>query len=895
MPRRCLAMLCAVCLTGCTTTAGADEAVWIEGEAATQSTFVKHNWYSNVVTDRLSGGAWLSHYGAQPGQAAWRFSVKEGGSYTGWARVNVVRSQYGYRLDGSPEAELDITTDLRGRQNLVDTLDHRFIAWTKIGQFDLAPGDHTFVLRSHSNLENSGGVDALVFVNYAWAPSGLAKPEPPTPIGQGAPDAWFAFMPDDDAFSPNSILDMSALVEAPAGRHGFVQAVGPRFQFSGTGQPVKFWGVVANMTATPELQEQQARLYAKYGINMVRQHPVEAVLGRLRRGPDGRPGFDQQRLDRWDRWFATLKRHGIYMTWSCFYPHIIGPDDGYPADLYAELEDRDGGKSTSGLVNFMPQLQDAEWRWIEALLQHVNPYTGLRYLDDPALAVIETHNEDCIFWHAPLNDLANPQGKYPRHAAILRRGWAAWLQQKYGNDQALRQAWGQGLRHGDSVTSADLALYGAWEMGPAGPTRNNQVSRAERRRMGDFIQYLAETQRGYYERREKRLRDLGYQASTLTTAWRAGGAAADPANLWCDMAAGAITRHNYFGGGDGNHNVAAGKVNNGMHVTQPGGGLLASGFYQVEDKPFVMTEWTSKTPNEWKAEAAPLIAFYGLGLQGWDASYHFAAARPRFGSGWPDMSSYVTETPHYLGQFPALAFAVYKGHLTESPIVAGRRLKPAELFGGFDPLSQDFTGGGYDDKALQGSLATPPEVFAIGRVTIGIGDDVKPASKADWDRYWDRGQQLVRSVTGEHAWHYGRGLVTIQTRKTQAVIGFAGDLDLDLPGVTVNCRTPFVSLIFTPLDDQPLTSSKQILITALARDIQTGAEYNEDGTRLLNAGSPPLLLEPVQATIAFKGDPLASCRPVDMYGVPIDVEVERQGQTITIDGRYRSYYYEVRR
>jgi len=145
------------------------------------------------------------------------------------------------------------------------------------------------------------------------------------------------------------------------------------------------------------------------------------------------------------------------------------------------------------------------------------------------------------------------------------------------------------------------------------------------------------------------------------------------------------------------------------------------------------------------------------------------------------MSSYVTRTPHYLGQFPALAFAIYKGHITESPIVAGRRIKVADLFGGIDPLSQDFTGGGYDDKALQGNLATPQEVFGIGRVTVDIGDDLKPASKIDWTKYWDREQKVVRSVTGEHTWYYGRGLVTIQTRKTQAAIGFAGDLDLELP------------------------------------------------------------------------------------------------------------------
>ena len=106
-----------------------------------------------------------------------------------------------------------------------------------------------------------------------------------------------------------------------------------------------------------------------------------------------------------------------------------------------------------------------------------------------------------------------------------------------------------------------------------------------------------------------------------------------------------IDRHNYFGGGAGGHGIAVGKVNNETHLSQPGGGILASGFYQVEDKPFIMTEWTVLPPNQWKAEIAPLFAFYGMGLQGWDASFHFAGGRPRMGGGWPNMSSYVTETP----------------------------------------------------------------------------------------------------------------------------------------------------------------------------------------------------------------------------------------------------------
>ena len=93
-------------------------------------------------------------------------------------------------------------------------------------------------------------------------------------------------------------------------------------------------------------------------------------------------------------------------------------------------------------------------------------------------------------------------------------------------------------------------------------------------------------------------------------------------------------------------------------------------------------------------------------------------------------------------------------------------------------------------------------------------------------------------------------------------------MSTDLPGVSVKVKTPFVSLIFTPLDDKPLAESAHILITAMAQDKQTGTRYNADGTELLAAGAPPLLMEPVQATLTFKGAPLTSVKVVDIYGVP---------------------------
>ncbi len=316
---------------------------------------------------------------------------------------------------------------------------------------------------------------------------------------------------------------------------------------------------------------------------------------------------------------------------------------------------------------------------------------------------------------------------------------------------------------------------------------------------------------------------------------------------------------------------------------------------QVGSKPFSITEWTQSAPNQWKVEAAPLMAFYGLGLQGWDASFHFIQSGTRLGDGWNGMSSYASDTPAYIGQFPALAFALYHGHLEESPVVAARRLPEADLFAGTDALKQDATTGGYDAKTMIVDGGTPLEAFAIGRVTVDF--DGGETEQADFTEFWAQSEKRLRSVTGELGWDYGQQLVKVETPKTQALIGRPGQGRIELPSVTVQFRTPFVSTIFTPLDDLPLAKSRRILITALAQDKQAGSRYSGDGTRLEAVGTAPLLLEPVQATIRFRGAKPVRVTPCDHYGVPTPgarVPVDGDG-AFEIDGRYRAYYYAVER
>lgn len=888
---RCVGLVLAVAVVFVSTKA-CGESIWVEGENPTCSTAQPHSWYNSVRTDALSGGDWLANYQDQEGVVEYDVEIAEGGSYTLWVRLNPLNAKMSYRVDDANWQAIDVQGGLRGQQNIAadNKPDMRFIAWVNAGELQLEAKAYTLAFRMHSRVKNHGAIDAFCLDNSGWVPSGTQRPS--ARKGESAADEWFPVTADVDPLSAESVIDMSQLVDAPAGKHGFLTADGDDLRFENRAEPVKFWALGSNLGGTRRVEEmvQRAKWYRKHGVNLLRQHTTVGQVGLLQDDNT----FASEPIDRYDRWFAELKKQGIYSTWSVIYPHhgAFVREGDVRHELFEALkagtdhEPRDGVIVSNDWINLSRELQDYALEYFKALLEHENPHTGLKYKNDPALAVLEMQNESNVFFHS-LSSLAKNEPAL--FARSVRKGFYRFVAGKYGSRTATAEAW-SGWNQDDDWAGGELGVVPPYAWGSDGPAYQ---WKGQRQRTADFIEYLGEVQRDYYQRRYNELRAIGFQGVIVTTAWKGVGASS-LANLWADDVGDMIDRHNYFGGGSGGHKITEGEVNNATHLSQPGRGLLSMGLFQLADKPFGVSEWSMTPPAPWKAEAAPLIAFYGLGLQGWDASYHFATSAQRLGNGWPGLSKYVSHTPHYMGQFPALAFAIHHDHVQQGEVVAMRRVSRQQIFSGRDELGQSLGHGTHDYKSLGDKVATPPEFLALGRVALDFDDG--DSEYSDPRTLWDEENKVLRSNTGELVWRYGDRYVEVRTPKTQAIIGFAGGKTVELPAVRLEMTTPFASLIFTPLDNKPLAESSRILITAMARDKQTGAEFNEDWSRLEQVGSPPLLMEPVQATIRLAGPAPTHVRALDIYGVPTD-----RGPQITdhgsfyIDGTQRTYYYLIER
>jgi hypothetical protein len=372
------------------------------------------------------------------------------------------------------------------------------------------------------------------------------------------------------------------------------------------------------------------------------------------------------------------------------------------------------------------------------------------------------------------------------------------------------------------------------------------------------------------------------------------------ANLRSDYLVGYIDRHNYFGG----------KLLDSM-LAEPGSGYFSSGLQQVADRPFGLSEWIHVYPSLYSAEGPAIIAAYGLGLQGWDASYEFQSqAGPHaFGdrAGAPPWGVWEADVPAQLGQYPALARMIYRGDVKPADVISVRSVSPRELAAGeFSFSDQVFQQG--DVKTFGGSV--PPEALAAGRVVVRFTAAPQPPLLPDMRKY-RRGSAIV-AATGQLAWDTaGKGFFTVNTPGTKAVVGFAQGKPIVLGGglsqvssgetgtvpfsLKVRMDCPYASIFLTALDRKvTLADAPRALLSAVARNCNSGFSYFAIGDKIIDNGKPPIMLEPVKAAISVSGRPVTAVHVLDHDGRRSGKVLPVENGQFSIDGaRDKTLYYEL--
>ncbi|HZO89417.1 MAG TPA: hypothetical protein VFB38_13890 [Chthonomonadaceae bacterium] len=413
---------------------------------------------------------------------------------------------------------------------------------------------------------------------------------------------------------PASCLpDFTATLEAPAGKHGFL-TVGKdgRFRWP-DGARARFWGINVSSTRLDiphEQIEQVVQGFARAGLNLVRLEAIDnrnCLLGSTD-APDSRH-FDPEYLDRLDYWMDALRRHGLYYYLDLLDFRTFKDGDGV---LNADKLDR-GARPYALFDRYLIALQK---EYATQLLTHQNPYSGLRPVDDPALALVEICNEHGFFLYPEkLESLAEP------YRSDLRARWNAWLRGRYGTRESLAAAWGtigtfSMLRPDEDPAqqSVDLPLLTPASI-PNSPAQGD-VRRAPAR-LRDGVEFLVGLQRAYFREMRAHLRALGLRVPV---------AAVVSNDILPDVAAAAqegdFTAENWYGEGiDGDPrwpDLHFYSNRNSLRGDGRGGFAPYTAALRWNHKPVVVREWAITWPNRFRAASVPEALAYSA-LQDYDA------------------------------------------------------------------------------------------------------------------------------------------------------------------------------------------------------------------------------------------------------------------------------------
>jgi hypothetical protein len=229
-------------------------------------------------------------------------------------------------------------------------------------------------------------------------------------------DQWYQWKPKED-YDAKSYIAMDDWLDAPAGKHGRIGSQDDKLVYNG--KPIKLWGInncYASCAPEKDLADKRAAMYRRYGINAVRLHKYADGTGWAGiQAPESFLKFDKDKLDRMDYYIATLKENGIYTKLSSTFGVKLGPEDSKHVPFMGEFGKLKGGRgrvSTGhGSVYLSRELQDMQIQQVVKLLNHRNPHTGMKYADDPAIAIVELFNEDSALFFGTMGRLQKiPQG-----------------------------------------------------------------------------------------------------------------------------------------------------------------------------------------------------------------------------------------------------------------------------------------------------------------------------------------------------------------------------------------------------------------------------------------------------------------------------------------------------
>ncbi|KAF0239267.1 MAG: hypothetical protein FD181_247 [Prolixibacteraceae bacterium] len=713
---------------------------------------------------------------------------------------------------------------------------------------------------------------------------------------QSPKDGWSFNYPGDN-FTNNALLDLRYLNEKTAGENGFIKlsADGNSFQTE-NGKPMRFWSINGG-DGTKSMSDADlakfARFLAKMGVNMIRYHgsinPVGANINEV----------DKADVTAIWRMVAAMKKEGIYSTISPFWAHNghMGEPklSGWGIPGYTAKDD------LWGVMYFSDTLKNAYKNWVKYLYTEKNPFTGTALKDDPAVALIQIKNEDGVFWWTI-------SSVKPEFEKVIMQKFYQWAVAKYGNPAAIKTAWMNVAQSKDNWVTGELALYHIWDA-------TQPQSGGKAKRLSDQVQFLAETQRNFYQEIHDYYRNnLGCPQLINANNWKTADA-----NLLFDAERYSNTTSEV---------LAVNRYNDPGHVGENSGWRIDPGHHyvgksvlfephklpvnikQVKGSPMLVTESAWNLPHKFQAEGPFLVAAY-MSLTGVDSYYWFSPTSPSFdpnpyftwanlAGGQHPMYRWTISTPGQLALFPANALLYRKGYISQGETVVHEERTLQSIYDRKMPMvseenSFDPNRDSYSQINPSKETEVSPLAHLTGKVEVVYGGTPANSVKSPLlETLIDYQNKKLTASNNQLFWDYKNGICTMNAPSAQGICGFTGTQQtFELSDVTIETTNNYAAIQVVAMDEKTIRESSKILVQVGTVYQPTGwaetpADFVVDGKtisglKITNTGKMPWKCAITQVTIKLKNKGINQATLLDAAGyAKSTIQVEKLGDEVQI-------------
>ncbi|MFW5846328.1 MAG: hypothetical protein ACOCXJ_08885, partial [Planctomycetota bacterium] len=663
-----------------------------------------------------------------------------------------------------------------------------------------------------------------------------------------ADDHWIFV--DDLRDGEQPVLDMSWLNQPDIDPNGFISATPDGDFIRPDGTPIRFWAigsgiwnrVVRDMggwwqsqDSTQEDIDQHLQHLSRLGVNMVRIHTSIFDNSEGAALED----VDAERVDRIQRFVASCRHYGIYVTLQPYFPIDIDIPESWDLAGYS-------GSKTSpwGLIFFNERLRSAYKIWMRELLTRPNPYRddGTPLAEDPGLAILQVLNEDGLFFYTSQSIRSEQQ-------PLLLQKWNDWLVAKYGSLQEAIDAWGgqAGPSNADwpddDLAGGMLSLHIVWFL-----TGDYDATGATAERLADQTQFFAELQRRHYDDVRTYLKDdLGCGQLINASNWRgADEILLNDQERWsydgCDVIAKNRYTSTYHTGSSKKGWLIAEEdhFHNQSALLEPL--TLPTNLKQVAGKPMIVTETQWVHPRLYQSEGVLLGAAY-QSMNGVDALYWFATGNIRWDATpqqyWQEgLVKWNVDAPAHMAGFPGAALLYRRGDVARAATVVHEERSLDNLWRRSSPLIAEsatwdpIRDGG--DLPADSSVGTAVDglAFLTGRVEVVYGGDPAASTVADLTPYIDEAAGTVTSTTGELVLDHDDGLFLVDTPRAQGAAGFFQERGqvVQTGDLRIHSNDHYATVLAIALDARPLATSDRVLLQVVTTARPEGFQASWDSS-----------------------------------------------------------------